>query len=93
MIWSEEVISINIDRYRYRYGRDAAHLKMKKINDKNYIYIYMEGSKWRRGINIEMRRQLNGKTSPPEKWETVKLNAASLHNLKISPRSLSQMGI
>ena len=53
----------------------------------------MEGSKWRRGINIEMRRQLNGKTSPPEKWETVKLNAASLHNLKISPRSLSQMGI
>ena len=42
----------------------------------------MEGSKWRRGINIEMRRQLNGKTSPAEKWETVKLNAASLHNPK-----------
>ena len=57
-----------------------------QINDKE---IYMEGSKWRRGINIEMRRQLNGKTSSPEKWETVKLNATPLHNLKISPRCLA----
>ena len=52
----------------------------RKTNGKE---IYMEGSKWRKGINIEMRRQLNGKTSPAEKWETVKLNAASLHNPKL----------
>ena len=52
----------------------------------------MEGSKWRKGINIEMRRQLNGKTSPAEKWETVKLNAASLHNPK-SSKKLSQVFI
>ena len=56
---------------------------------KNKLY-RMEGSKWRRGINIEMRRQLNGKTSPPEKWETVKLNAASPRNPKISESQLAE---
>ena len=50
----------------------------------------MEGSKWRRGINIEMRRQLNGKTSPAEKWETVKLNAASPRNPKFSESQLAE---
>ena len=50
----------------------------------------MEGSKWRRGINIEMRRQLNGKTSPAEKWETVKLNAAFPRNPKFSESQLAE---